>query len=392
MEVKMRLSTISVALHLTASCALALVFSCHALAQKDEGQCPNTEEYSDCDVIGGSGFALIGGLEQSYLSSEQDQTNAFVRANLDLVLPSNHSWTEHNWAIIRDLGAPQANGNQNIVSAIENPDGTITSSSLSTIGYSLDFLIGMGFDFPVTSNNQYSIGPIFGVGATTPQSSSSATVGYSIPALGTEECAQLQARFASGAAYKQGYSSDLIAGTGGAAGSPNSNCLYNIAGVGTAGETAVTTLAFAGINRSNFLEKWEIGARTTYRTHTTSNQPKCDNDKSTNACQRGTVDLTVGQDASLTRGLVRHFVFKIEGTQPIPGTNGFTFIYATAALRFERNASLPPLVLLPASSSALQTIPSPSVFVEPFMQPDKDFYRIGVGISLDRIFSATKKD
>jgi hypothetical protein len=333
-------------------------------------------------------------LEQSYLSSEQNQTNGFIRADTSVQGQlGNTAWDWGPWAIIRDLGSPSANNNQSIAAAIGNPDGTITSSSLSSIGYSIDFLVGLSFDRPVSANHQYSMGPIVSFGATTPLSSTTATLGYVVPALGTEECSQLQARFASPSAYKQGYSPDLVAGTGGTATTPNTTCLFNIAG---GGDIAVTTLAFAGTNRANFLEKWEAGLRTVYRSHTGSNATCASatsaSGKTTPAspCQRGIVDFTVGQDAAITRGLMRHFVLKIDGTQPFPYSNGYFFLYGTAALRFERNTNLAPLILMAASSSTLQTIPSSAVFVEPLTQPDKDFYRIGVAISLDKIFSTLK--
>jgi hypothetical protein len=352
---------------------------------RGRGGCHNV--YSDCDLQSAIGFTLLGGLEQSYLSSQENETNGFLRAFTIARVPLTKTWTESTWAIIRDLGAPEANSNQNLVSAISNPDGTITSSSLSSIGYSVDFLIGLGLDHPMgKTNGQYSIGPIIALGATTPLSSASSTVGYAVPVLGTEECTQLQMRFASAAAYSQHYSRDLVAGTPGTSTPPNTTCLFNVAG----GETpaAVATLAFSGINRSNFLEKWEVGARTIFRSHTTSGQISCDQ---SNPCQRGVVDFTLGQDAAFTGGVMRHFVFKVDGTQPIPYSGGYFYIFGTAALRFEKNTNFQPLILAAASSSALQTIPSPSVFVEPFMQPDKDFYRIGVGLSVDKIFTALKQ-
>jgi len=338
--------------------------------------------YSDCDLNGGLGATLLGGIEQSYQSSSENQTNGFIRAFLNVRVPLWEKRTGSVWAVIRDLGAPEANSNQNLVSAISNPDGTITSSALSTIGYSVDFLSGVGYQRPfLSTNGQYSIGPIAAFGATTPLSSASATVGYVVPPLGTEECTQLQARFAAGGTYAKGYSTDLVAGTAGSTTPANANCLLNVAGGIT---TPVTTLAFAGINRSSFLEKWEVGGRTIYRSHTTSTQTDC---TQSDPCQRGIVDFTIGQDAAVTRGQMRNFVFKLDGVQPFPYSNGYFYIFGTLALRLEKNTDLPPLVLGAASSAALQSIPIPNVFVEPFVQPNKDFYRIGIGISIDKIFT-----
>lgn len=336
-----------------------------------------SQPYSDCDQHSWLGFSLLAGFEQSYLSSESNEANAFLRAFTKASIPIGVNSSFNTWGVIRDLGAPSANSNQNLVTAIGNPDGTVTTQSLSTVGYSLDFLFGLGFDHPLPkTKGQYSWGPILAAGATTPLSSTSATTGYVVPALGTEECSILQARFASPTAYAK-YSSDLVAGTAG-------QCLYNKAGTGSGSTgTPVTTLAFAGINRSNFLEKYEAGIRTVYRTYTASKQTKCDVDS---PCNRGVLDLTVGQDAAITGGELRRFLFKADGVQPFPYSGGYLYIFGTVALRFEKDANLAPLVLTAANSSALQLIPSPKVFVEPFQQPNKDFYRIGVGLSIDKLF------
>jgi hypothetical protein len=39
------------------------------------------------------------------------------------------------------------------------------------------------------------------------------------------------------------------------------------------------------------------------------------------------------------------------------------------------------------SSSSTVCVPSPNVFVLPYKQPDRDFYSIGVGIDLVKVFT-----
>lgn len=345
-----------------------------------------SDAFSDCDLDAGLGFSLLGGLEQSYLTSQDNQTNGFIRAYANVGVPLSNFWTGSIWAAIRDLGTPSANSNQNLVAAIGNPDGTITSTSLASIGYSIDFLVGLGLDHPIKKTiGQYSFGPIVALGATTPLGSTSANVGYVVPALGTQECSELQMRFTGTTAYHQGYTTALVAGTAAGPSDGNTKCLYNTSGGLT--PTAVSTLAFTGANRSSFLEKWEIGIRTSYRSYTSAGQASCD---TSHACQRGTVDFTIGQDAAITGGLLRKFVVKVDGIQPFPYSGGYLYIFGSAALRFEKNISYSPLILMAASSTALQTIPTPSVVVEPLQQPNKDFYRIGVGISLDKVLTKLK--
>jgi hypothetical protein len=78
-------------------------------------------------------------------------------------------------------------------------------------------------------------------------------------------------------------------------------------------------------------------------------------------------------------------------------STGFYF-FATSANRFEKNMTLSPLILSPAtvnsstasactSSSSTVCVPSPNVFVLPYKQPDRDFYSIGVGIDLVKVFT-----
>jgi hypothetical protein len=356
-----------------------------AVQQPANGELDCGAQYSDCDLSAGVGFSLIGGLEQSYLSSEQDQTNGFIRAYAQVMNPIGNSHATFGpWGDIRDLGAPQTGANQNIVAAVSNPTGGITTSSLSSIGYSVDFLVGVALDYPALGKNgRFSWGPIIGAGATTPISSATTSAAYTVPALGTQECSQLQARFASAQAYSMGYSNQLIAG-------PTSTltgaCLVNSNANNLGTPTQVSTLAFTGENRSNFLEKWEAGVRTTYRTYTARNQTTCD---PSNPCQRGVVDYTIGEDSAITRGQIRGLVAKIDGVQPLPFSGGFFYLFGSVALRFQKDIDYSPLILQSATLST-NSIPNPGIFVEPLMQPNKDFYRIGVGLSLDQIWTALK--
>jgi hypothetical protein len=290
--------------------------------------------------------------------------------------------------VVRDIGTPQTGANQSIVSAVTNPTGTITTSTLSSIGYSLDFLVGFATDHPALGHsNQYSWGIIGAYGATTPLSAAVASSAYTVPKLGTQECAELQSRFTGQSAYNMGYGTALIAGPVGTTGTTSTACLVNTS---NSTDTAVTTLAFAGENRASFLQKWEGGIRTTFRTYSKAGQVTCDSE---NPCQRGIVDFTVGQDAAVTGGQVHDFVGKLDGVQPLPFTKGVLYLFGTAAIRFERTPSLPPLILTTASASSLtgsSGIPNAAIFVEPYKQPNKDFYRIGVGLSLADIINAVK--
>jgi hypothetical protein len=353
--------------------------------QPADGEFDCSAQYSDCDLRAGISVSLIGGLEQSYLTSEQDQTNGFIRLYTQKINPisENTHWSFGPWGTVRDLGAPQTADNQNIVTALSNPNGTITTSSLANIGYSVDFLIGLALDHPALGKRgQYSWGPILAFGATTPISSTTINAAYSVPGLGTQACTELQQRFTGPQAVANGYSPQLVAGP---SGTLTTACLVNSNANSTGTPSAVSTLAFSGENRADFLEKWEAGVRTTYRIYTGNDQHHCD---AHTTCQRGTVDYTIGQDAAITRGQMRNWVGKVDGIQPLPYSKGFLYLFGSVALRFAHNTEYPPLILQAATSPS--NTPNPATFVEPLMQPNKDFYRIGVGLSLDQIFTALR--
>jgi hypothetical protein len=105
---------------------------------------------------------------------------------------------------------------------------------------------------------------------------------------------------------------------------------------------------------------------------------------------------------------VRRLVLKADAIIPIFST-GISF-FAASANRLEHNTTLSPLILNPVtvmnagssscsstSSSTSNTVcvPSSSVFVLPYKQQDRDYYRIGIGIDaikvLTKLFPTTTK-
>jgi hypothetical protein len=334
----------------------------------------------------------------------------------------------------RFLGAPTTSNTQNVVAAATNPAGTITSSSLSTVGAAIDYFASYEHEFfqPSTKNpnsGQFTLGPIFGFGATTPLSAQSATIGYAVPAFGTNECTQLIARFQATKnpavpGQYGGYNPPLPGSAaittttqvGSATATSTTSPEYCIVQPGptsttstasgattttTVSGTQITNIAFSPIDRSSFLLKYAVGARLIFREHSGSSM-RCSSraandhpyDTLTNGpCVRDLVDLTVGQDQAITGGYWRRFVFKSDLILPIAQTG--IYFFGTAAIRIRPNQDLPPLILAstPISSgtssatSGTVTVPSPSVFVLPLKQSDRDFYRIGIAIDLSKVLT-----
>lgn len=110
-------------------------------------------------------------------------------------------------------------------------------------------------------------------------------------------------------------------------------------------------------------------------------------------CERGIVDWTFGQDASITGGQTGKWVFKVDAVHPLPVPSvHFLYLFGSVTIRVSRNTNYPPLILKSADISSLtgtgtNAVPNPSVVVLSLVQPDRDFYRFGVGINLNQIFT-----
>jgi hypothetical protein len=376
--------------------------------------------FNDCDWI----YSVVGGVEQSDLSSQNSQTDPFV--DLTVRAPYNVR-TGSVWLRARFLGAPTTSSTQNVVAATTNPAGTVTSSSLSTVGYAVDYVVGYEYDwFQPNQRNpgrgMFTLGLIGGFGATTPLSSQAVTVGYAVPTFGTNECTQLHQRFTS----QNGYNPALpAAGTVTTTTTVGSNAptvgpavnfcsilpipssaSTSAGGVSiktTTDNTAITNIAFSPQDRSSFLLKYALGVRLINRWHSGSSN-RCSSaapgdhagdgpgDNFTNGpCTRSIVDFTFGQDQAITGGYLRRVVFKSDAILPIPKSG--IYFFASAAIRLRPNQDLSPLILAstPVSSGTgtttpgTVTVPSPSVFVLPLKQSDRDFYRIGIAFDLAKI-------
>jgi hypothetical protein len=301
---------------------------------------------------GASGLSkaiLIGGIEEGAYSSLGQNTNPFINAFIE-----GPDGRITGWGRVRLLSAPQPS-TQGIVSTFTDPTGQLTTQDYSKVGQALDFAVGPR----VGLSKHWSFIAAFGV--TTPLSSQTVAVTYTAPPPGSVECTTLTNRFT----LKNGYAPGLTMAPAG-----SSTCLTG----------GFTDIAFSNRDRSNFLVKYGAGFRTSNKFD------DCKDAASGTTCTPsfGVLDLTVGQDEAITRGLLRHFVFKMDGILPIrTGSAAYVYLFGSAYIRLAKNQDLSPLILQSASGV---TIPSPTVIVLPLQIPDRDYYRLGVGLNINQIF------
>lgn len=372
--------------------------------------------FNDCDWI----YTLTGGAEESELSAQDSQTNPFV----SLFVRGPWNWRIGSvWLQVRFLGAANANNTNNVVAAYTSATGSSSSSGLPQVGTALDYEFGYEYDWfhPHKDNpttGQFTVGAIVAFGATTPLSAQHATTAFVVPAWGTNECNELLSRFPASGGFSglpaqntQGtygaYIGTTVTPTGGTAGSPTYTGPYCIidnapiittASTGTTvvSGTAQTDIAFAPEDRNSFLVKYLAGLRLITRSNSPGTE-YCGTSSAPNVgvCSRAIVDFTVGQDEAITGGMLRHWVGKADATFPIPKLTNVYF-FGSAAMRFTRNQSFSPLLLQPATIVAAGTtatppttitVPSNSTWVLPLTQPNRDFYRIGIGLDLSGMLS-----
>ena len=330
---------------------------------------------------------FVGGYEQGYQSAQPSASDAFLAVYGRLLKNKD---TFGPFYQIRLQTAPQASGTDGVVSVLTNPSGSVTSQNLQSVGSAVDMALGLEYQIPNRSHRgQNSLGFIAGGGFVTPLQTNSVSASYSMPAFGTVECTELQSRLGSV------LSNPIYAGIKANTAVGSSSCYSNTSVLTASGPTNVTTLEYAAPSQPNFFPKYFAGLRTVTRFPGASGLRQCDENY---PCERGYADFMLGQDASITGGSFKHLVTTVDSIYPlrVPSLPTLNFIYLFGSIS-ERFYKLPPsqspLVLsLPPTSgpNSPPQPPNPAVLVLPLTQPDRDFYRIGIGVSLDQIFDALK--
>jgi hypothetical protein len=288
---------------------------------------------------------MIGGVEQAGYSSVGQSTNPFVQMYYEGIPTGNFT----GWGRVRLLSTPVPT-TQGIAGSFTNTAGQLTTKTFANVGQGVDYVAGVA----------YKLGPrdarwslIAGFGATTPLTSQSVTESFVVPPQGTAECTTLLTRF-----------SLTPAATG------SGSC---IAG-------GIKDLAFSNQDRSNFLLKYGAGFRTYWRF-------PCKGGTPAKPCSDGiaSLDITFGQDEAVSGGRLHGGVFKLDGVLPIPtGNSSWLYLFSSAYIRTQGNVNLSPLILQIPTSPI--TTPSPSVLVLPLRQPNRDYFRLGIGVNLSQVF------
>jgi len=313
-----------------------------------------------------SKFQIVGGVEQSGVASLPSQTNAFLsaftRAGVDT--------TFKLWARIRLLGAPTASTG-GVISAFQDPTGQIKNLDTQKVGQAVDFVLGPDYQIPklTSPSGKYSVHLIGGFGATTPLSAEDVVSRFKVPSKSSPMCADVVSRFTP----QNGYPANLVL--------PNpdptsTNCLAN----------GITVLAFNRQERTRFLRKYGVGFRTIDRFKSKSTDEKGTSTEV--CCERGIVDFIFGQDEAITGGKLHGWVFRVDGVHPLPIAGNILYLFGTASLRITHNQDLRTLILDADNSGA--TPSASNVALLPLKQPDKDFYRFGVGLDFVKMIKNMK--
>jgi len=137
-------------------------------------------------------------------------------------------------------------------------------------------------------------------------------------------------------------------------------------------EHAGKTVAFVAPDRDQLLKQYYGGFR--FRTNFT------DEDR-----PDAIFDVTVGQNAAVTRGKLIGPIMRIEGFYPIPMPDGkYLYLFGTAMLKMGHPRIIDPVILKPAKT--LPDLPSKDV---PLIttEANRDIYRFGIGVDLVKLFT-----
>lgn len=168
-----------------------------------------------------------------------------------------------------------------------------------------------------------------------------------------------------------------------AGGFPNADGLPSTCNPGaTPPPTAPCYIAFVPQGRSRFFRHYEAGLRLKIYPHDYS-----DDSSKPKLRFPGNADLTIGQNEYVTGGRLHSWVVHIGGTLPVPKLDGW-YAFGAGDFAISKNISEPQLLFTQAGGTV--TLSSSNVFVVPTAQPNRDRYRLGVGIDLYHLIDKYK--
>ena len=140
-------------------------------------------------------------------------------------------------------------------------------------------------------------------------------------------------------------------------------------------------IAFVSGDRNRFFREYYAGLRlkTYYVT---------DKDDELRDIFPGVIDITFGQNESVTGGDLHGGIARIDGTYPLPFITGkyagAIYAFGSAFMKLSRPRIAPPIILEPADATV--KVPGDKVFIQQVPERDTDHYRLGVGVDLIRLF------
>jgi hypothetical protein len=272
------------------------------------------------------------------------------------------------------------------MSAFNTATGSQFTQDVQKVGSAVNFDIGAEFEFQHKNrHNAFTFGVLAGAGFVTPLQANAVNAVFLMPAFGTVECTMLQSRLKTvlGQTQYAGITANTATGS--------TSCFTNNTGVASGGTgTGITQLEYSVPDQPNFYPKYFLGVRTVERFAGPTGKPLCDKD---NPCERGFVDFTLGQDASVSGGSLKHLVFNVDSIYPLKVPNiNFLYLFGSVSKRLHNLPGNQSPLVLQAGTVPTSPSPNPAYLVVPMIQPDRDFYRIGVGVSLCKIFTALTND
>lgn len=139
-------------------------------------------------------------------------------------------------------------------------------------------------------------------------------------------------------------------------------------------------IAFVNPERNRFFRQYYGGLR--IKTYFV----KADSPEEMENIFPGIIDITFGQNESVTRGALRGGVVRLDGLYPIPfGDTAKGFIYAFGSVHMKLSKAQTNSTVILQPPDAVVPVPGSNVFIQPLDIGDRDYYRIGVGVDLARL-------
>jgi hypothetical protein len=276
---------------------------------------------------------VVVGIEQTGASSSASAQNPFI----DFFFNAHPRSRVSVWGDVRLTSSPQQV--TNFVSSVANVSGAATAAKINDLVSSFDFKFGPECDLSGRQlrANDTRVSMILGFGSssalTAPSQSGQI---FKIPDAASPQ-------------YKR-----FIEEYPGAA------------------ESNIKNIAFVPQDHDRFMRQYFAGLRV--KSYHGEHFPSM-------------FDMTIGQNASVTGGQLRHLVLGIDGSYQLP-LKSFIYIFGSANLKLGgQKVNSTPFILDPTDPTAIK-LSDPSVLITS-RQLSRDIYRIGFAVDLSQLFKSS---